>query len=216
MLRDAARGVYKRLVLADNRIIGAVMYGETADGSWFFNHLKEKTDIAEIRDTLIFGPAFAGGAAADPLAAVAALPNDGEICGCNGVCKGKIVEAIKVKGLKTLDDVRAHTKASSSCGTCTGLVEQLMKLTLGDAYNPAAVQPMCGCTDFGHDDVRRMIVAKGLKSIPAVMQDLQWKTSGGCAKCRPALNYYLVCTWPGEYEDDNQCRGTARHRRCRR
>ncbi|MCB9931077.1 MAG: NAD(P)/FAD-dependent oxidoreductase [Alphaproteobacteria bacterium] len=206
VLRDAARGVYKRLVLQDNRIIGAVMYGETADGSWFFNHVKEKTDIAEIRDTLIFGPAFAGGAAADPMAAVAALADDGEICGCNGICKGKIVEAITTKGLTTLDEVRAHTKASSSCGTCTGLVEQVMKLTLGDAYNPAAVQPMCGCTDFGHDDVRRLIVAKGLKSIPAVMQDLQWKSSGGCAKCRPALNHYLVCAWPGEYEDDYQSR----------
>ena len=206
VLRDAARGVYKRLVLQDNRIIGTVMYGDTADGSWFFNHLKEKTDIAGIRDTLIFGPAYAGGTAADPTAAVAALPDDGEICGCNGVCKGSIVQAITSKGLTSLEDVRAHTKASSSCGSCTGLVEQLLSLTLGDAYNPAAVQPMCGCTDFGHDDVRRMIVAKELKSIPAVMQELQWNSSGGCAKCRPALNYYLVCTWPGEYEDDNQSR----------
>ena len=98
--------------------------------------------------------------------------------------------------------MRAHTKASASCGSCTGLVEQLLSLTLGDAYNPAAVQPMCGCTDLGHDDVRRLIIAKGLKTIPAVMQELEWKTSCGCAKCRPALNYYLVCDWPGEYADD--------------
>ena len=70
------------------------------------------------------------------MAAVAALPDDAEICGCNGVCKGKITGAIKAKGLTSLDDVRAHTKASASCGSCTGLVEQLMTLTLGDAYNP--------------------------------------------------------------------------------
>ena len=69
-------------------------------------------------------------------------------------------------GLKSLDDVRAHTKASASCGSCTGLVEQLLKVTLGDAYNPAAVQPMCACTDLGHDDVRRLIVAKALKIHP--------------------------------------------------
>jgi nitrite reductase (NADH) large subunit len=80
------------------------------------------------------------------------------------------------------------------------------ELTLGDAYNPAAVQPMCKCTDLGHDDVRRLIVAKGLKSIPALMQELEWKTSCGCAKCRPALNYYLLADWPGEYEDDGQSR----------
>ena len=102
--------------------------------------------------------------------------------------------------------MRAHTKASASCGSCTGLVEQLLKSTLGDAYNPAAVQPMCGCTHLGHDDVRRLIVAKGLKSIPDLMQALEWKTSCGCAKCRPALNYYLLSTWPGDYKDDSQSR----------
>ena len=206
VLRDAAAGVYKRLVLKDNKIIGAVMYGETSDGPWFFDLLKKGTDIADMRDTLIFGQAYQGGSPLDPTAAVAALPDDAEICGCNGVCKGKIVETITAKGLTSLDAVRAHTKASASCGTCTGLVEQIMTLTLGDAYNPAAVTPMCGCTDLSHDDVRRLIKAKGLKTIPALMQELEWKTSCGCAKCRPALNYYMVCEWPGDYADDYQSR----------
>jgi nitrite reductase (NADH) large subunit len=206
VLRDAAAGVYKRLVLKDNRIIGTVLYGETADGAWFNDLKKREVDISEMRDTLIFGQAFQGGAPLDPTAAVAALPDDAEICGCNGVCKGKIVATIKAKGLTSLDGVRAHTKASASCGSCTGLVEQVMKLTLGDAYNPAAVQPMCACTSLGHDDVRRLIKAKRLKTVYAVMQELEWKTSCGCAKCRPALNYYLICDWPGEYADDYQSR----------
>ncbi len=206
VLRDAARGVYKRLVLKDSRIIGAVLYGDASDGAWFFDHLKKSTDIAPMRETLIFGPAYAAGAPLDPMAAVAALPDEAEICGCNGVCKGKITGAIASLQLTTLDDVRAHTKASASCGSCTGLVEQLLKTTLGDAYNPAAVQPMCPCTRLGHGDVRRLIVAKGLKSIPDLMQALEWKTSCGCAKCRPALNYYLIATWPGDYIDDSQSR----------
>ncbi len=206
VLRDASAGVYKRLVLKDNRIIGTVLFGETTDGAWFNDLKKKEVDISEMRDTLIFGQAYQGGAPLDPMVAVAALPDDAEICGCNGVCKGKITGAISSKGLKSLDDVRAHTKASASCGSCTGLVEQLMKLTLGDAYNPAAVQPMCFCTTLGHDDVRRLIKAKGLKTIPAVMQELEWKSSCGCAKCRPALNYYLVCEWPSGYADDYQSR----------
>ena len=206
MLRDAAGGVYKRLVLKDNKIIGAVMYGDTADGPWFFDMLKKGTDITEMRETLIFGQAYQGGSPLDPMAAVAALPDDAEICGCNGICKGAITSTITEKGLTTLDEVRAYTKASASCGTCTGLVEQLMSLTLGDAYNPDAVTPMCGCTDLSHGDVRRLIKSKGLKTIPAVMQELEWKTSCGCAKCRPALNYYLVCDWPDEYADDYQSR----------
>jgi nitrite reductase (NADH) large subunit len=206
VLRDATAGVYKRLILQDNRIIGTVLYGETADGAWFNDLKKKQVDISDMRETLIFGQAYQGGSPLDPMAAVAALPDDAEICGCNGVCKGKITGAIKDKGLTSLDDVRAHTKASASCGSCTGLVEQLMTLTLGDAYNPAAVQPMCACTSLGHDDVRRLIRAKSLKTIHAVMQELEWTTSCGCAKCRPALNYYLVCDWPGEYADDYQSR----------
>ena len=146
VLRDATAGVYKRLILQDNRIIGTVLYGETADGAWFNDLKKKQVDISDMRETLIFGQAYQGGSPLDPMAAVAALPDDAEICGCNGVCKGKITGAIKDKGLTSLDDVRAHTKASASCGSCTGLVEQLMTLTLGDAYNPAAVQPMCACT----------------------------------------------------------------------
>src|SRR5204863_2820658 len=140
------------------------------------------------------------------MAAVAALPDDVEICGCNGICKGRIISAIGEKRLGTLEDVRAHTKASSSCGSCTGLVEKLLVLTIGDAYKPNAIQPICPCTDLGHDEIRRLIVAKELKSIPEVMQELEWKTSCGCAKCRPALNYYLLAAWPGEHVDDSQSR----------
>ncbi len=206
VLRDAGRGIYKRLVLQDDKVIGIVMYGDTSDGAWFFDLLKNATDISEFRETLIFGPAFAGGAPMDPTAAVAALPDEAEICGCNGICKGRITGAISELGLTSLDDVRAHTKASASCGTCTGLVEQLLRLSLGDAYDPAAVKPMCACTDLGHADVRRLIVAQEIKSIPDLMQILEWKSSGGCAKCRPALNYYLLATWPGDYVDDNQSR----------
>ncbi len=206
VLRDATSGSYKRLVLKDDRVIGAVLYGETADGPWFFDMIRKGTDTRDMRDTLIFGQAYQGGAALDPMAAVAALPDDAEICGCNGVCKSAITGTIASKGLTDLDSVRAHTKASASCGSCTHLVEKLMAITLGDSYNPAAVKPMCPCTEHDHGTVRRLIVAKELKSIPAIMQELEWKTSCGCAKCRPALNYYLVAEWPGEYEDDSQSR----------
>jgi nitrite reductase (NADH) large subunit len=205
VFRDPGRGVYKRLILEGERLLGAVMYGDTADGSWFFDLIKQGRDVTDLRDTLIFGPAFQGGASANPLAAVAALPPDAEICGCNGVCKGKIVTAIE-GGAHTLDMVRATTKASASCGTCTGLVEQIMALTLGDGFTANANPPMCKCTDHTHEDVRRLIKSIGLKSIPAVMQELGWKTVGGCASCRPALNYYLISDWPTEYVDDRQSR----------
>ncbi len=206
VLRDAAEGIYKRLILKDNTIIGVVLYGDTEDGPWFFQHIKDQTDVSQMRETLIFGPAYQGGGAVDPLQAVAALPDDTEICGCNGVSKCDIVNAIDEKGLSDLGEVRAHTKASASCGTCTGLVEKLLAIQLGDDFKPDAVKPVCSCTHKGHDEVRRMILSQELKSIPAVFQALEWDTPGGCAKCRPAINYYLVCAWPDEYVDDGYSR----------
>lgn len=205
VFRDPGRGIYKRLILEGDRLLGAVMYGDTADGSYFFDLIKQGKDVSDLRETLIFGPAFAGGSKADPLAAVAALPPEAEICGCNGVCKGKIVQAIE-GGATSLDAIRATTKASASCGTCTGLVEQVLQLTLGADFVLPTVQTMCKCTDHTHEDVRRLIKSMGLKSIPAVMQELGWKTVGGCASCRPALNYYLLADWPLEYQDDRQSR----------
>ena len=206
VLRDAVAGIYKRLVLQDNRIVGAVLYGDTRDGAWYFDMLKKGVDISEMRDTLIFGQAYQGGNQVDPLSAVAALADDAEICGCNGICKSAIVNSVSSQGLTTLEQVREHTKASSSCGSCTGLVEQLMQVTLGDDFARSRSDTVCKCTELGHGEVRRLIKMKGLKKIPEVMQELEWQTSGGCAKCRPALNYYLVCEWPEEYADDYQSR----------
>jgi nitrite reductase [NAD(P)H] large subunit len=205
VFRDPARGLYKRLVIRDDRLIGAVLYGDTADGNWFFGLIKEGADISEMRETLIFGPAYQGGAASDPLSAVAALPDDAEICGCNGVCKGNIVQAIQ-GGAADLPSLKATTKASASCGTCTGLVEQLLEVTLGDSYAAPAAQPICGCCDLPHEDIRRLIKTKALKSQPAVWQELGWKTPNGCHVCRPAINFYLLADWPVEYRDDPQSR----------
>ena len=207
VLRDASRGVYKRVVVRDDRIVGAVLYGDTADGGWYFDLLRKSEDIASIRDVLIFGQAFAsGGGQTDPKAAVAALSDDAEICGCNGVSKGKVVASI-TGGACTLDAVRATCKASASCGSCTGLVEQILAVTLGDDYHgERTAKTICKCSSFTHDDVRREIVAQDMKSIPEVMQKLSWSTPDGCSSCRPALNYYLLCARPGDYVDDQQSR----------
>ncbi len=207
VLRDASRGIYKRVVVKDDRIVGAVLYGDTTDGGWYFDLLKRAEDISAVRDMLIFGQSFAsGGGAADPKAAVAALSDDAEICGCNGVTKSKVVACIGA-GNATLDAVRATCKASASCGSCTGLVETLLAVTLGDEYSgERSVKTMCKCTSFGHDDVRREIVAQGMRSIPEVMQKMSWSTPDGCSSCRPALNYYLLCALPADYKDDQQSR----------
>jgi nitrite reductase (NADH) large subunit len=206
VMRDAARGIYKRVIVQGSKVIGAVLYGDTADGNWYFDLLKRGEDISDIREALIFGKAFAsGGALLDPNAAVAALSDEAEICGCNGVSKGKVVACI-AGGAHSVDAVRSGCKASASCGSCTNLVESLLAITLGEGAVESGPKTMCKCTSFTHDDVRRLILEKQLKAIPEVMQELHWTTPEGCASCRPALNYYLLCAWPGDYVDDQKSR----------
>jgi nitrite reductase (NADH) large subunit len=208
VFRDAARGVYKRVVIEDGKVAGAVLFGEAADGAWYFDLMRKGEDVTDIRETLIFGQTITEGLRGlDPNAAVAAMPDEAEICGCNGVSKGTISAAILEKGLASLDAVRGATKASASCGSCTLLVEKLLSLNLGAGFQAeTGPKPVCKCTHHGHAHVRSQILAESLKSIPAVMQALAWTTPDGCSSCRPALNYYLLCAWPGDYRDDAQSR----------
>src|SRR5574343_832317 len=208
VLNDPHGGVYKKLVIKDNKLVGGVMYGDTADGPWYFQLLKDGRDIHDIRDSLIFGQALGGDVGHQGHSKAADMPDSAEVCGCNGVTKGTIVQAIKAKGLFPLDEVKKHTKAASSCGSCAGLVEQILASTIGGAYTPAAVdsKPVCGCTEHSHKKVREAIFGQHLTSKEAVFKALEWKTPNGCDKCRPAVNYYLISTWPHEAKDDPQSR----------
>ena len=207
IMQDAKQGVYKKLVVRDDVIKGAVMFGDTMDGTWYFQLMRERTNIADFRKTILFGQHDLGDAGHGDETRVMSLSDDAEICGCNGVCKGDIVNAITSKGLFTLEDVRAHTKASSSCGSCTGLVEAILASTVGEGYDDVpSVKPICGCTIHSHDQIINAIKDHELKTMPAVREFLEWKTPDGCASCRPALNYYLLARWPEEYQDDAQSR----------
>jgi NAD(P)H-dependent nitrite reductase small subunit len=60
VMRDAKRGIYKRVVIENNRVRGAVLYGDVKDGPWYFELMTEGRDISAMRDKLLFG-APAGG-----------------------------------------------------------------------------------------------------------------------------------------------------------
>ena len=207
VMSDPYAGVYKKLVLQDDKLVGACLYGDTVDGGWYFKLLREGRSVGDIRDKLMFGESNIGDAGHAGHNKAAAMADTDEVCGCNGVTKGTICKAIKEKGLFTLDDVRRHTKASASCGSCTGLVEQLLMFTAGGDYSATPqLKPVCGCTDHGHQAVRDAIREHRLLSLQEVFRFLEWKTPDGCATCRPALNYYLISTWPHEAQDDPQSR----------
>jgi nitrite reductase (NADH) large subunit len=76
VFRDPANSTYRRLVLEGDHLVGAVMYGDTSDSSWFFGLIRDKTNVRDMRQSLIFGSAFQGGPPSDPFLAVAASPHD--------------------------------------------------------------------------------------------------------------------------------------------
>jgi len=207
IMTDPFAGIYKKLVIQDDKLVGACLYGDTVDGSWYFKLLRDGRSVADIRDKLMFGESNIGDVGHQGQSKASAMADADEVCGCNGVTKGAICKTIKEKGLFTLDEVRKHTKASASCGSCTGLVEQILMFTAGGDYSATPkTKAMCGCTDHGHQAVRDAIVHNKLLTIGSVFKSMTWRTPNGCASCRPAVNYYLLSSWPKEAQDDPQSR----------
>ncbi len=63
-LHDAKRGLYKKVILRDDRVVGSVLYGSVADGPWYVQLMRDKTDVSSFRDQIVFGRAFAEQASA--------------------------------------------------------------------------------------------------------------------------------------------------------
>jgi nitrite reductase (NADH) large subunit len=207
ILSDPHDGVYKKLVIRNDQLVGACLFGDTVDGSWYFKLLREGRNVADIRDKLMFGESNIGDVGHEGHSKAASMSNDAEVCGCNGVTKGAICKAIQEKGLFTLDEVRKQTKASASCGSCTGLVEQILMFTAGGDYSATPKKKaVCGCTDHSHQEVRDAIRDEKLLTQSAVFKFLNWRTEDGCPTCRPAINYYRLSSWPKEAQDDTQSR----------
>ncbi|MEO9456273.1 nitrite reductase large subunit NirB [Chromobacterium phragmitis] len=207
VLSDPAGGVYKKLVLRGDKLAGVCLYGDTSDGAWYFKLLREGRGVADLRDTLMFGESAIGDVGVQGQSRAAAMKDEDEVCGCNGVCKGTIVKAIQDQGLFTLDEVKKHTKAASSCGSCSGLVEQILMSVVGSSFQETPkTKAVCGCTGHSHAELRKAIRDHHLLTHAEVFHFLEWRTPNGCASCRPAINYYLLSTWPHEAADDPQSR----------
>ncbi|WML50133.1 nitrite reductase large subunit NirB [Neobacillus sp. PS3-34] len=195
-------GVYKKIVIRENRISGIVLYGDTKDSTKLFRMLTKREDVSGMTSVSILQSVDSGGEEN-----IAAMPDDELVCGCNGVTKGSIVEAIRTQGLTSVDQVSSCTNAGRSCGRCKPMVGKILAHTLGNSFNAALQKTsLCGCTTLTRDEVVAEIKEKGLTSIKEIMNVLEWKNEEGCTKCRPALNYYLGMIYMDEYKDDRDSR----------
>ncbi|WP_340023424.1 nitrite reductase large subunit NirB [Paenibacillus sp. FSL K6-1096] len=204
--QDETEGIYKKLVIREDKLIGAVLFGDTNDGAELFSMIKKGENIKGREKELLLG------VPADALASpkgnrLEGMADDEIICGCNGVTKGTIAEAITTGGCTSVGQIKACTKASASCGGCKPLVEGLLQLYAGEAA-VTVKEGICGCTTLGRDEIVAEIKRMKLTTVKEVMHVLSWSNEEGCPKCRPSLNYYLGMLWPEEYVDENESRYT--------
>ncbi|MFC4102251.1 nitrite reductase large subunit NirB [Paenibacillus xanthanilyticus] len=208
-LHDDWRGVYKKVLLRDKQIVGAVMYGDVTDAPLLARLVRDGGAMTdELYAELFGGGSGCCGGGGKKSSAVEGMADEEIVCGCNGVTKGDIVRVIREDGLSTVDEIKVKTGATRSCGGCKPLVEQLLQFVLGDGFQAKeeTKQGICGCTDCTRDEIVAAIQEKHLTNVREVMAVLDWRQPEGCSKCRPALNYYLGMAWPTEYEDERNSR----------
>ncbi|OXS80158.1 nitrite reductase large subunit NirB [Domibacillus enclensis] len=197
-VHDEFDRVYKKVVIEENRVRGAVLFGDTSDAPRLLDLMRKRTDISSLSKVEIL-PAENSTPGEHPVVTMAA---DEIVCGCNGVTKGRIVQAIVEENAVTLDGVKETTNACRSCGGCKPMIEALLEHTLGEDFQVKTADTLCNCTDLSHEQVATEIREKGLQTTKEVMNVLGWKNEEGCSKCRPALNYYLGMIHPLEHEDE--------------
>ena len=195
---DRALGIYKKVTVRDGRLAGVILVGDTSDSHRYMEWLRTSADISDQRKHLLFPPP-----AADGGLDVAAMSDSATICGCVGVTKGTIIQAIHDKGLNTLSQLKECTRAATSCGSCTSLCQGLLKAVAPD-FEDEKKQVICACVPFGEDQLREILRSQKLKSVQEVLEI--YGNGIGCEVCKPALSYMLDMLWCGDHDEDRSAR----------
>lgn len=208
-IQDDLAGTYKKITIDSNgKLIGAVLFGDTSDGAELFSLIKRGEVVEGREKELLLGISLDQLNGGNPAARYEAMPDDEIVCGCNGVTKATIVDAIHSKGCNSVSSIKACTKASGSCGGCKPIVEGLLSVYAGDAAAEPVKEGICGCTTLSRDEIVAEIQRMKLLTIKETMNVLGWTEPEGCSKCRPALNYYIGMLYPEEYADEKESRIT--------
>ena len=197
--REPKRGIYKKIVVRDNEIAGAILLGEIDAASTLMQMFMARSKVPARRADLIFGSPT--GVA---LLKAADLPDNAQICNCNGVSKGQIVDAIQTRGCQSVSRVGASTKAGLGCGSCKGLVAQLLEACLGEVgYDPSEHYYVPG-VPLEKSQLVAEIKRRGLKSVSAVFQELAGGQEDPGSKV--GLASLLKTLWPDDYADERDAR----------
>jgi nitrite reductase (NADH) large subunit len=195
---DAACGIYKKLVIRGGRLAGVILVGDTADSHRYMDWLRSDADLTKQRRHLLFPPP-----ADDTGLDIAQMAESATVCGCVGVTKGTIIQAIHDSGVNTLSQLKEVTRASTGCGSCTSLCQELLK-AVAPAFEEEAAKVLCRCIPFTQDNLRVILRSQKLKSVQEVLEI--YGNGLGCEVCKPALSYMLDMLWCGDHDEDRSAR----------
>ncbi len=197
--REPKRGIYQKLIIRKNRLAGGILLGDTQAGNVLMQMFREETSLPKKRTELLFG-----GSNLPSLANAADLPDHAQICNCHGVSKTQIRDAIILQGCTSLNQVGQCTKAGKGCGSCKGLIVQLIQAYHGQVgYDPAEHYYVPGIS-LEKSQLIAAIKAKNLKSVSHVFQELASGVEDAASKV--GLASLLRSIWNEEYQDERDAR----------
>jgi nitrite reductase (NADH) large subunit len=197
---EPRRGVFKSVVIRDDKIIGATLLGDSNKLAFLQQAFDRGLPLPQERVELLFD---LGGPAAE--VGVAELADDVQICNCNGVSKCTIVDTVKA-GCKTVTDVMDKTRAGKGCGSCKPLVAQLIEYASGGAVeeDPSAHYYVPGIP-MDKPTLVRAIRAQNLRSVGEVFAALA-PDGEEDAKSKMGLASLLKLIWGADAPDDREGR----------
>src|SRR4030095_6768305 len=165
--REPRNGIYKKIIVRDDQIAGAILLGEIEAAGTLMQMFMAGSKVPERRADLLFGSPT--GVA---LLKASDLPDNAQICNCNGVSKRQIVEAIQSKSCHSVSKVGACTKAGQGCGSCKSLVAQLLEACLGGVrLDPAQASYVPG-VPLEKSHLVRELRTRGIKSVSETFAQL--------------------------------------------
>jgi nitrite reductase (NADH) large subunit len=196
---DAASGIYKKLIIRDNQLVGAILMGDGHAAPKLLQAFERRAPLPANRAELLF--ALSGEKQG---LGMADLPDDAQVCNCNGVSKGKIIAAVKAgkRNLKVLCDA---TRAGTGCGSCKPQVQELLELAAdGLVVDDPSVHYYVPGVPFPKPELITLIQEQNLRSVSAVFAAL----AGGKedAKSKVGLASLLKTIWGKAYEDERDAR----------
>lgn len=164
---DPARGVYLQAIVREGVLVGATLVGDVGKASFLTQAFDRGTPLPDDRRALLFD---LGEAPAD--AGVEDLPDDAQVCNCNGVSKGDIAACV-AGGTTGLGDVMKATRAGTGCGSCKALVGEVVGWACGGepAEDPSAHYYVPG-VPMGKAELAAAIRERDLRSVSAVFREL--------------------------------------------